>query len=120
MAQLPITCSEANCPFVRALLIQEEAARVGFDWTDISGVLEKVQEEVAELETEIGANHRIHAAEELGDLFFTCLSVARFLKVDPVESFQNATIRFEKRFDLMKKIAQKINIYLLRYKITQN
>lgn len=80
----------------RAFEVQRKAAKVGFDWTDITGVLDKVDEEAAELRADIG-NHAA-AVHELGDLLFSAVNVARHLDVDPDLAIRQATHRFEDRW----------------------
>lgn len=84
---------------VRAAKLQRRAARVGFDWSDIEGVLAKVREELAELESELQANATSEAlAEELGDLLFSCVNLARHLKIEPEAVLRTANLKFEQRF----------------------
>ena len=86
----------------RAQKIQRRAAHVGFDWPDVEGVWEKLAEEQAELimESETGDQQRIE--EEVGDLLFTCVNLARHLKVDAEAALRRATHRFEDRFRAME------------------
>ena len=77
-----------------AKVIQERAAKVGFDWKTHAGPLEKVREEVAELQKCDEATR----AEELGDLLFTCVNLARHLKLDPEDALRNANRKFVRRF----------------------
>lgn len=83
----------------RAMKIQKRAAEVGFDWDDISGALNKIKEETDEV---IEASNEIaddeHIMEEVGDLLFSVVNAARFLKVDPEEALNSATRKFMRRF----------------------
>lgn len=83
----------------RAMKIQKRAAEVGFDWDDISGALNKIKEETDEV---IEASNEMaddkHIMEEVGDLLFSVVNVARFLKVDPEEALNSATRKFMRRF----------------------
>lgn len=81
---------------LRACKVQEAAAKVGFDWDDISGAFSKLKEEVGELEAEIGNQTRFE--EELGDLLFAAVNVSRFAKVQPETALFNATEKFIRRF----------------------
>lgn len=84
---------------VRAAKLQRRAARVGFDWPEVEGVIAKVQEELAELDSELQADaipERL--AEELGDLLFSCVNLARHLKVEPEAALRTANLKFEQRF----------------------
>lgn len=83
----------------RALRAGAEAAAVGFDWDVASDALDKVEEEVSELRAELGVHER--AREELGDLLFAVVNVARKLGVDPEEALHEATMKFERRFALV-------------------
>jgi MazG family protein len=87
----------------RAFKLGKRAAKVGFDWPDPSGALDKVREEVAELEQAIGARDRGPDARgrlepELGDLLFAVVNVARKLELDPDQALRAASVRFERRF----------------------
>ena len=83
----------------RASKIQKRAAEVGFDWDDISGALDKVKEETEEvIQADRQKDSSEHIAEELGDLLFAVVNVARFLKVDPEEALNSATRKFIRRF----------------------
>lgn len=95
----------ASCPVRTAIDIQYDASAAGFDWPDIQGVLEKVREELIELENAIEEKNLIHAGEELGDLLFAAFSVARFLNVDPIRCIDETSQRFQKRLEYARKIA---------------
>ncbi|HEX9208449.1 MAG TPA: nucleoside triphosphate pyrophosphohydrolase [Steroidobacteraceae bacterium] len=82
----------------RAAKLGARAARVGFDWPDVAGVLDKVQEEVAELRAELDARQHEAAREELGDLLFALSQAARHLGVDPEAALRDANAKFERRF----------------------
>jgi len=91
---------------MRATSLQKKAAKVGFDWNDISGPLAKVREELAELEQARKAGDSRALAHELGDLLFAVVNVARFLKVDSEESLRMACERFYGRFRYVEDAAQ--------------
>jgi ATP diphosphatase len=83
----------------RALKLQRRASRVGFDWPAALRVVGKIEEEVAELKTEIedeAAPERV--ADELGDLLFALVNLARHLEVDPESALRHANAKFERRF----------------------
>ncbi|MCQ3829576.1 nucleoside triphosphate pyrophosphohydrolase [Microbulbifer elongatus] len=82
----------------RAAKLQKRASQVGFDWPDIHGVLEKVEEELRELREAIASGDQAHAREELGDLMFSCVNVARHLKLDPETALRQSNRKFEQRF----------------------
>ena len=88
----------------RATKIQKRAAEVGFDWDDISGALDKVKEETEEvIQADRQKDSSEHIAEELGDLLFAVVNVARFLKVDPEEALDSATRKFIRRFSYVEQ-----------------
>ncbi|MDA1099719.1 MAG: nucleoside triphosphate pyrophosphohydrolase [Proteobacteria bacterium] len=82
----------------RALKLQKRAARVGFDWPDVAPVLDKIAEEMAELQAEIDAADVPGMADELGDLLFTMVNLARHLKIEPEAALRAASNKFERRF----------------------
>jgi MazG family protein len=83
----------------RAWKIGKRVARVGFDWPDEQGALDKVEEEFAELRAEHAAGaDRARLAEEFGDLLFALCNVARKLELDPEAALQAANRKFERRF----------------------
>ena len=94
--------SRAMPALAEAGKIGSKAAKAGFDWPDVNGVMAKLREETAELETEIDAGNRELAAEELGDLLFTMANLARHLKVDPELALRDANAKFRRRFAAME------------------
>lgn len=84
----------------RAEKIQKRAAQVGFDWPDIGGVLDKIEEEIAELKS---ADTAKHSEEEFGDLLFSLVNYARRANIDPETALRNATEKFERRFRGVEK-----------------
>jgi tetrapyrrole methylase family protein/MazG family protein len=93
---------------MRAYRISERAARTGFDWEDLSGVMEKVEEEWSELKTELqrqkeSGENQHHLALEFGDILFTLVNVARFANFHPETALRDATNKFEKRFRRMEE-----------------
>ena len=84
---------------VRAQKLQRRAARVGFDWPDVEGVLAKLEEEMEELRSARRAEEpRERLEAELGDLLFTCVNVGRHLGVDAEGALRRTNARFESRF----------------------
>ncbi|WP_448375081.1 nucleoside triphosphate pyrophosphohydrolase [Fervidobacterium sp.] len=84
--------------------VQENAAGVGFDWIEIEDVWNKVEEEISELRT---AKAQEEIEEELGDLLFAVVNLARFLNVDPESAVRKATEKFIMRFEKMEKAIEK-------------
>ena len=93
----------------RALKISKKAAKVGFEWPDIEGVLAKLREESEEVEAEIQSGDDARLAEEIGDLLFTAVNLARWRKIDPELALRDGVRRFEARFRLMEKQAASQN-----------
>jgi ATP diphosphatase len=79
----------------RAAKLQRRAARVGFDWPDSSGARAKIDEELAELDAE---NEHPRMLEELGDLLFAVVNLARHLNIEPEAALREANAKFERRF----------------------
>jgi MazG family protein len=84
---------------LQAYRIQEKAAAVGFDWEHARGVVDKIREELAEVETEMGGGASERVEEEIGDLLFAVVNLARFLRIDPEARLRIATEKFRSRFD---------------------
>jgi len=89
-------------PLHRAYQLQKRAARVGFDWDDIQDVFAKLDEEVAELKEAIETGTREHIVEELGDIVFSVVNLARFVKVDPAYAVERTNAKFERRFRIVE------------------
>jgi MazG family protein len=88
---------------LRAEKLQRRAARVGFDWPDPDGVLDKCREELAEIEAVRRAGtDRAAVAEEVGDLLFSCVNLARHLGVEAEQALRAASAKFERRFRAME------------------
>jgi MazG family protein len=92
---------------LRAAKLQKKAAKAGFDWPDQTGVLAKIREELAELEAAIAGDDSGHIDEELGDLMFSAVNLARFRKTDPEVLMANANAKFEQRFAEMETLLSK-------------
>ena len=83
----------------RAVKLQRKAAQVGFDWSAVSAVLDKIAEELAEIRTELEAGGTAERlTEEMGDLLFACTNLARHLEIDPEAALRTANAKFERRF----------------------
>lgn len=90
---------------LKAFRLGEKAGRIGFDWTDMDGILDKLNEEIKELREAKEANNNAGIEHEYGDLLFTLANIGRFLKVNPEESLRKSTNRFIERFNLMEEEA---------------
>ncbi len=87
---------------MRAYELQKKAAKVGFDWEDISGVFAKIEEELSELK-EACSEAEERKREELGDLLFAVINLARFLKLDPEHALALTNRKFEQRFTYIEE-----------------
>ncbi len=85
-------------PLARAQALSKKAAKVGFDWPDVAGCRAKVDEELEELDRAIAAGNQNEIAEELGDLLFATVSLARKLKCNAEMSLRDTTAKFLRRF----------------------
>jgi len=90
---------------LRAAKLQKRAAGVGFDWRETGGVLAKLREELVELEQALAVGERAGVDEELGDLLFTVVNLARHLRLNPETSLRQANRKFELRFRRMEILA---------------
>lgn len=97
---------------MRSYKIQQKAADVGFDWDSIDGALEKVEEEFQELTELLGTEDPVRMEEELGDLLFAVVNVARFLKVSPELALSRASDKFMNRYKYVeeKSVINGINM----------
>jgi tetrapyrrole methylase family protein / MazG family protein len=88
---------------IRAYEIQKKAAKVGFDWQEITPALEKVKEELMEFENELKTESLIDAKKEFGDILFAFVNVARFLKIHPEEALFETNEKFMRRFHYIEE-----------------
>lgn len=92
---------------VMASRMQDKAAGIGFDWKSIDGVKDKIKEELSELEHEINHGTKEKITDELGDVFFSLVNYARFLKINPDDALSSTNRRFRSRFEAMEKMAKQ-------------
>ena len=92
---------------VKAYRIQEKVAGVGFDWQYKEEVWEKFKEEVAELEKEVQQNNHALAEKEMGDVFFSLVNYARFLKINPENALSLTNEKFIQRFQYLESKAKE-------------
>src|SRR2546430_355145 len=104
----------AQDTLIAALRVQERAAGVGFDWPDASGPILKVNEELVELERETGAGRREGIADEIGDLLFAVVNLARKLDIDPRAALEQANAKFTRRFEAVERLAERRGIDMRR------
>lgn len=93
----------------RSQKLQTRVRQVGFDWPDIDGVYEKVQEEITELREATSPEHR---AEELGDLLFVVVNLAKWLNIDAESALREANAKFSRRFQALEKLAEARHLTL--------
>lgn len=98
---------EALPALLKAQRVQAKASRVGFDWKDSSGALDKIGEELNELREAIAAGDQAAIEDEMGDLLFSAVNTCRFLKVDAEGSLTIATEKFSARFRAVEKLARE-------------
>src|SRR5881392_4077698 len=104
-------------PLLMAYRLQERAAGVGFDWPDATGPMQKVKEETAELEAEMrdaGNGMRAALQDEIGDLLFAVVNLARKLAIDPRAALEQANDKFTRRFEAVEHLAEQRGLDLGR------
>jgi len=95
-----------NLPaLLEAYQLTRRAAQVGFDWKEVKGIFEKLEEEASELRAALAASDRRAVEEELGDILFSVVNLARFLKFDPEVALKYSNLKFKKRFQGMEREA---------------
>jgi tetrapyrrole methylase family protein/MazG family protein len=95
-----------------AAKVQKKAAAVGFDWPDVDGALPKIAEEAAEVVAAVGSGEAAAVADEVGDLLFAVVNVARHLHVDPEAALRAAVTKFRRRFESVERLAAERGIDL--------
>jgi XTP/dITP diphosphohydrolase len=90
---------------IKALRLQEKARQVGFEWEKAGQVWDKVEEEMKELQQAVSLADKNQVEEEFGDLIFSLINYARFLRIDPENALEKTNIKFIERFTLMEKAA---------------
>src|SRR5690606_36029853 len=94
---------------VKANRIQDKVAGVGFDWEEPQQVFEKVQEELAELQVEVDKKDQDKRESEFGDVLFSRINYARFLKVNPENALERTNKKFIKRFQYLEQKAKEMD-----------
>ena len=95
---------------MRAQKIQHKAAKIGFDWDDVGGAVDKLYEEIDELKTAMEQGKRLDIEDEFGDVLFSCVNIARFIDVDSEEALTAASDKFMSRFSLVEQMASEQGI----------
>lgn len=104
---------------VKASRIQDKVAGVGFDWEEPQQVFEKVQEELAELQEEVNAKDQDKIEAEFGDVFFSMINYARFLKINPEDALERTNKKFIKRFQYLEAVSKEINKPLIEMTLSE-
>lgn len=99
-------------PLLRAYRMQEKAAGVGFDWDDAAGALAKVHEELAEVEEAMAAAEPEALSEEVGDLLFAAVNLARLAGAHPLPAMESANAKFLRRFGALERLARERGVAL--------
>ncbi len=94
-------------PLMGAMKIAQKAAIQGFEWEDVSGVWAKFHEELAELEEAVAHSDKTHQQEELGDVLFSLVNIARWYELDPAIALQETNHKFLRRMSLMEEVADR-------------
>ncbi len=98
--------ADAIPSLIQAYQLQSRASFVGFDWPEISGVLDKIEEEIGELRKALEENNerrrRELVTDEIGDLLFAAVNAARFLKIEPESALRQANAKFRRRFQCVE------------------
>ena len=92
---------------VKASRIQDKVAGVGFDWDSINGVFDKIKEEIDELHLEITSKNTENIEKEFGDVLFSLINYARFLKINPEDALEKTNKKFIKRFQYLENKTQE-------------
>jgi tetrapyrrole methylase family protein/MazG family protein len=95
---------------MRAQKIQHKASKVGFDWDNVDGAVDKLYEEINELKIAISHNDKSEIEDEFGDVLFSCVNIARFVDVDSEEALTGATDKFMSRFIEVERLANEKGI----------
>ncbi len=104
-----------NLPaLLEAYQMTRRASQVGFDWERVEGIFEKLEEETAELRVALAASNRRAAEEEVGDLLFSVVNLARFLGLDPEVTLKHSNLKFKERFHEMEREALGLERNLLQ------
>lgn len=101
----------------RAEKVQSKAKKAGFDWPEVDGALDKLEEETGELRRAVGSGEGMR--EELGDVLFSAVNVARFIGADPEQALSDSTEKFIKRFSLVEKMAGERGLDMMKMELCE-
>ncbi|MDT0596584.1 MazG nucleotide pyrophosphohydrolase domain-containing protein [Glaciecola petra] len=96
----------------KALTLQQNASAIGFDWKTLAPVIAKVLEEVDEVKEAINTRNAAAIEDEVGDLLFAVVNIARHLRLDPDDCLRQASEKFQKRLLIVKKLASEQQVQL--------
>ncbi len=91
----------------RAYHLTDKASRVGFDWPNLNEILKKLDEEIEEFRETLSFQKRNRIREEIGDLLFVMVNIARFLKIDPEAALTRTVEKFTSRFHYIERSLQR-------------
>ncbi len=106
-------------PIYKAMRIQDKVSSIGFDWNKLTDVKKKINEELLELEAEINDNNKDKIENEFGDLLFSLINYARFIKIDPSKSLEKTNLKFIKRFNFIEKHVSSKGMKIKDFSINQ-
>ena len=92
-----------------AYKIGKRARSVGFDWNNVGGVIDKIEEEIEELKVAINSGNQSNIEEEAGDLLFSIVSLSRHTSIDPESALRKANKKFDQRFRSMERVLKESN-----------
>ena len=94
-------------PLMAGMKISKKAAGAGFEWENVEGVWDKFEEELREFKEALTTENKAHQQEELGDLLFTIINIARWYDLNPFDGLQGTNNRFIQRLTIMEKVADR-------------
>lgn len=94
-------------PLIAGMKISRKAADAGFEWSNIEGVWSKFEEELGEFKAALATEDKVHQQEELGDLLFTIINLARWYDLNPFDGLQGTNRRFIQRLEIMEQFASR-------------
>ncbi|AWB09833.1 MAG TPA: nucleoside triphosphate pyrophosphohydrolase [Thermodesulfobium narugense] len=95
---------------ILAYKAQRRAKNVGFDWDNYDDIVEKIKEEIDEFKSTVNSNNRDKMIDEMGDILFSVVNLARFFNIYPEDALRLSTLKFIKRFVLMERIIRDDNL----------
>ncbi|PHQ80926.1 MAG: hypothetical protein COB66_03540 [Coxiella sp. (in: Bacteria)] len=101
---------KSACALDDSQSIQSTAADVGFDWNNVSEIIDKLHEEIDELKVEIKRGDQQAQLDELGDILFTCVNIARHIGCEASEAMRYANNKFTTRFKVVEQLCQQQGI----------